>query len=57
MRREPGREDNVRDVQLMIDEALWANPAANDRNGSGVVNVVDVQIVTNAVPGLGCSAS
>lgn len=47
----------MRDVQLMIDEALWANPAANDRNGSGVVNVVDVQIVTNAVPGLGCSAS
>jgi hypothetical protein len=30
-------------------------PAVNDLTGDGVVNVVDLQIVVNAVMGLGCS--
>ena len=41
----------------MIDEALGVSAAANDLNGDGVVNVVDVQIVMNASPNLDCSAS
>jgi hypothetical protein len=47
---------NVVDVQMMINEALGATPAANDLNRDGVVNVVDVQIVINPVLGLGCAA-
>jgi hypothetical protein len=39
----------------LIDEALGVAPAANDLNGDGVVNAVDVQIVINAALGLGCS--
>jgi alpha-tubulin suppressor-like RCC1 family protein len=42
----------VVDVQAKINEALGV-AAANDLNGDGVVNAVDVQIVINAVLGLG----
>ena len=47
---------NVLDVQREIDEALGVNPAVDDLNGDGIVNLVDVQIVANAVLGLGCAA-
>jgi uncharacterized repeat protein (TIGR01451 family) len=47
----------VTDVQQIINEALGVAPPANDLNGDSMVNVLDVQIVMNAVMGLGCSAS
>jgi thermitase len=52
-----GSTTSVADVQKMIDEALGLAQAANDLNGDGVVNVLDVQIVIDAVMNLGCSAS
>jgi hypothetical protein len=45
----------VVDAQAMINEALGGTPALNDSNGDGAVNVVDVQIVINAVLNLGCT--
>jgi hypothetical protein len=48
---------SVTDVQQIINEALGVAPPANDLNGDSIVNVLDVQIVMNAVMGLGCSAS
>ncbi len=45
----------VGDVQLMINEALGVAMPLNDLNGDGVSNVVDVEIVSNAAIGLGCS--
>jgi uncharacterized repeat protein (TIGR01451 family) len=45
----------VADVQLEINEALGANPPANDINQDGVVNAIDIQIVINAVLSLGCT--
>jgi hypothetical protein len=47
---------DVSDVQLIISEALGVAPAVNDLQHDGVVNVGDVQIVINAVLGMGCSA-
>jgi hypothetical protein len=47
---------NIADVQLEINEALGMKPAANDLDASGAVNIVDIQIVLNAVNNLGCSA-
>jgi hypothetical protein len=47
----------VGDVQAIINEALGVTTPANDLNGDGTVNVVDLQIVTNAVLGQSCSAS
>ena len=44
---------NVADMQAVINEALGIAPAEADMNGDGVVNVVDVQLVTNAVLGCG----
>ena len=44
-------------MQREINEALGVTLAANDLNGDGQVNVVDVQIVINAALGLGCTAS
>jgi hypothetical protein len=41
----------------MINEALGGATAANDLNGDGVVNVIDVQIELNAALTLGCAAS
>jgi uncharacterized repeat protein (TIGR01451 family) len=52
-----GNTASVADVQKMIDEALGLAQAANDLNGDREVNVLDVQIVMNAVMNLGCSAS
>ena len=46
---------NVTDIQHLIGQALGAMPAANDLDGDGSVNIVDVQIVSNAVLGLGCT--
>jgi hypothetical protein len=39
----------VADVQAMINEALGTSQPVNDLNGDQVVNVVDIQIVINAV--------
>jgi hypothetical protein len=47
----------VAGVQKVINEALGAVLAADDQNQDGVVNVVDVQIVINAVLNPGCSAA
>jgi hypothetical protein len=41
----------VADVQLIINEALGAEPANNDLNYDGVVNAVDVQIVIDGITG------
>jgi len=46
----------VADVQLMVNEALGVAMPLNDLNGDGVSNVVDVEIVSKAAIGLGCSA-
>ena len=46
----------VADVQQMISEALGKASPANDLNKDGVVNTIDIQIVTNAVLGFGCTA-
>jgi large repetitive protein len=45
----------VADAQALINEALGKAPAANDLNGDGTVNIIDVQIVINAVLMLGCT--
>ncbi len=47
---------NSNDVNRIIAQTLGREPARNDLNGDGVVNVVDVQIVTNAVLTGKCSA-
>ena len=47
----------VVDAQLIVNQALGVTLPANDLNSDGAVNLVDVQIVLNAVLGLGCSAS
>ena len=46
---------SVSDAQRVINEALGAAAAVDDLNSDSVVNVVDVQIVVNAVLHLGCS--
>jgi hypothetical protein len=46
---------NVADVQLIINQALGQTQAANDLNGDGVVNAVDVEIEITAAFGLGCA--
>jgi uncharacterized repeat protein (TIGR01451 family) len=48
---------SVADVQAIINEALGVSAPSNDLNGDRTVNVVDLQIVTNAVLGQSCSAS
>jgi hypothetical protein len=50
-----GTSASVTDVQGFINQALGIASAANDINGDHVVNVVDVQIVINAVLNLGCT--
>jgi len=45
----------VADVQKAINETLGTVPSADDLDQDGVVNAVDVQIVINAILGLGCS--
>jgi len=46
---------NVNDVQALIKQSLGTSTPNAALNGSGVVNVVDVQIVINAVLARGCS--
>jgi len=46
----------VLDAQGIVDEALGIASPANDLNGSGGIDVVDVQIVVNAILNLSCSA-
>jgi hypothetical protein len=48
---------NVADVQAVLTESLGTTPADADLNGDGVINVVDVQLVTNAVLGCGVSGT
>jgi hypothetical protein len=45
---------SVADVQRVIGQALGIVPATYDFNSDGVINVLDVQIVANAVLGYGC---
>jgi hypothetical protein len=40
----------------ILNEALGATSPADDLNGDGAVNAVDVQIVINAALGNGCVA-
>jgi len=40
---------NINDVQMMLKQALGESPAVNNLNGSGGVNLVDVEIVIQAV--------
>jgi hypothetical protein len=47
----------ITDVQDVIDQALGVAQPSTDVNGDGVVNVVDVQIMTNAVLGCGVNGS
>ncbi len=48
---------SVADVQRVINEAAGVASAVNLLHQGSVVNIVDVQIVIDAVLGLGCSAS
>ena len=45
---------SVADVQAEIDQALGTARASNDMNGDDTVDLVDVQLVMNAVLSLGC---
>ena len=47
---------SVADVQLLINEALGTDLAADDLNGDGAVDIVDVEIDMNAALGLGCTS-
>ena len=46
---------NVTDVRALIEQSLGTATPNASLNGSGVDNVVDVQIVINAVLGRGCT--
>ena len=48
-------QTDVKDVQLMVNQSLGLAPA-NDLDNDKIVNVVDIQIVVNAVLKLGCEA-
>jgi hypothetical protein len=48
---------SVTDIQEMINEVLGISSPVHDLNGDGIVNVVDLEIVVNAVLNMGCSAS
>lgn len=47
----------VADVQRAINESLGTASPVDDLNQDGIVNIVDVQIVMNAVLSLGCKAT
>ena len=53
----PDGHYTVVDVQTMVNEALGKWQPSNDLNGDKVVNVMDIQIVINAVLSSVCSAS
>jgi hypothetical protein len=42
----------VADVQRIINEALGGAPVESDLNSDGTINVVDIEIVINAVLGM-----
>lgn len=44
----------VADVQSLVNQALGIATPSNDLTGDGVVNVLDVQVMTNAVLNEGC---
>jgi hypothetical protein len=48
---------NVTDIQTVINEALGTAPATTNMNGDGVVNIVDVQLVTDSVLGCGVNSA
>jgi uncharacterized repeat protein (TIGR01451 family) len=54
--RQDGTMD-IADVLQMVNEALGVVPPVNDLNNDHASNVVDVQIVINALAGLGCPSS
>ena len=45
---------SLADLLMVINEALGTAPPTQDPNGDGVVNVLDIQKVINALFGLGC---
>jgi hypothetical protein len=45
----------VADVQAIVSQGLGKSTAVSDLNSDHVVNVVDIQIVINAVLNLGCT--
>lgn len=47
---------SVADVERVIQESLGILPAVDDLNHDGVINIADVQILANAVMGVGCAA-
>jgi len=47
---------NISDVQLMLKQALGGNSFNNDLDGSGKLDVTDIQIVIDAARSLGCEA-
>jgi hypothetical protein len=49
-----GVTTTIVDLQSIINESLGIALAAHDLNLDGVVNVVDIQMVTDALFGLGC---
>lgn len=54
--RQDGTMD-IADVQQMVNEALGVVRPLSDLNNDGVANIVDAQIVLNALSGLGCAGS
>jgi hypothetical protein len=50
------KSTNVTDVQLMANQAFGSSTPDNDLNIDGVIDVVDVQYVIEAVLGHGCKA-
>ena len=46
-------EGSVAEVQAVVNEALGAQPVTVDLNGDGIVNVADIQAVTDFVLGCG----
>ena len=45
------------DIQMAIGQALGIQSSATAMNHGGVTNVVEVQIVTNAVMGKNCTGT
>jgi hypothetical protein len=49
-----GNSATIADVQSLINQALGKTPPANDVNSDGATNLIDVQIVVEALMGAGC---
>ena len=52
-----GAFTRVAQIQPLVSEALGVVTPAHDLNSDGVLNIVDLQIMTNWTLGLGCGAS